>query len=143
MRRFAAVCAAVIAMPVAAQDVGAIADALHAHRQPNGLPALYYNPQLSAAAEAHARDMSANGFMSHTGSDGSQLTDRVNRTGYCWQTVAENIAWRIRGEAEVVRQWMRSRGHRRNILNRQITDFGVARAGDNYWVLVLARARSC
>ncbi len=39
----------------------------------------------------------------------------------------------------VIRAWMNSPGHRRNILNPKVTEFGVARAPGNYWVLVMAR----
>jgi uncharacterized protein YkwD len=34
---------------------------------------------LSLSAEDHAADMAANNFQGHTGSDGSQPGDRINR----------------------------------------------------------------
>lgn len=143
MRFIAYLLAAFLALPAAAQDIQAFANALNAQRQANGLPALSYNPRLSAAAQAHADDMVRNGFISHTGSDGTQPADRARRAGYCWRNLAENIAWQIPGEANVVTQWMGSAGHRRNILDRRMDEFGVARSGDNYWVLVLGRGRNC
>ena len=41
-------------------------------RQTYGLQPLTYVFELSAAAQAHTLDMAANGFTSHTGSDGSR-----------------------------------------------------------------------
>ena len=127
------------ASPAAALDINAFSQALNAQRVANGLQPVQYNPRLSAAAEHHARDLIANNFISHTGSNGSSPGDRVRSVGYCWRNVVENIAWRIPGEANVVYQWMGSSSHRRNILNTSAREFGVARVGDNYWVLVMAR----
>lgn len=139
MRLFAALCALVLAGPAAAVDLDGFAHALNTQRQANGLPALVADPRLSEAAQRHAQDMAAHGFLDHQGSDGSRLSDRVTRAGYCWRSISENIAWGIPGESQVITQWMRSRGHRRNILDRQIRNFGVARAEGNYWALVLGR----
>lgn len=143
VRLLAAFATVLLATPVGAQDVPFFTSVLNAQRHAHDLPALSFDPLLYTAAEAHARDMSRNHFLSHSGSDGSQLVDRVDRAGYCWWTLAENLAWKIRGEADVVMRWMDSPGHRRNILNPQVRDFGVARAGDTYWVLVLGHKRSC
>merc|ERR1711963_942203 len=57
------------------------------------------------------------GVFSHPGSDGSSVGVRVSREGYSWRAVAENIAKGQRDAQAVVRAWMRSAGHRRNILN--------------------------
>lgn len=50
---------------------------------------------------------------------------------------AENIAWNQRTAADVVRTWLNSPGHRRNMLNPHFTKLGVAGydAGRGvYWV---------
>jgi uncharacterized protein YkwD len=63
---------------------------------------------------------------------------RVRRAGYQACLVAENIA---RGQSDirsVLADWMTSPGHRSNILNPQVTQYGFAGAG-SVWVLVLAR----
>ena len=57
-----------------------------------GRAALVYDMRLEAAARAHGQDMAARGFFSHTGSDGSDIGDRLRRAGYAFCFGAENIA---------------------------------------------------
>ncbi len=45
-------------------------------------PPLAWNPQLAQAAQSHSQDMATNGFQSHTGSDGTNPTQRMQRAGY-------------------------------------------------------------
>ena len=139
LKKLALLCALVLGTPAAALDLNTFAQALNQQRAANGLAPVRYNPRLSAAAESHARDMLSHGFISHTGSNGSSVGDRVRSVGYCWRNVAENIAWQIPGEENVVYRWMNSPGHRRNILHNRAQEFGVARLGNDYWVLVMAR----
>ncbi len=47
-----------------------------------GLAALTVNPQLSAAAQAHSTDMACYSLLSHTGSDGSSIQQRIAAAGY-------------------------------------------------------------
>ena len=55
--------------------------------------ALTLEPRLAAAAQGHAEDMTAKGYFSHTGQDGSSVAARVTRQGYTWSRVGENIAY--------------------------------------------------
>ena len=54
---------------------------------------------------------------------------------------AENVSWGCDDQACAIKQWARSAGHRRNMLLKGITAYGIASArGDNgrrYWVLEL------
>ena len=84
------------------------------------------HPQLNQAALAHSEDMALNDFFSHTGSDGSSVTDRMETAGYInWWTAAENIAAGQTTPAEAMTSWMNSDGHRANILNCDFEDIGV------------------
>lgn len=118
--------------------IGVAAANLAAIRSQAGTGAVSQNAALQAAAQAHADDLAARGGLSHTGSDGSNLSDRIARTGYnaCW--AGENIA---RGQPDipsVFQAWTNSAGHYNNMVNAQARHFGFARAGDAY-VLVLGR----
>lgn len=119
-----------------------IAQGLNAHRAANGLPQLEYNRRLGRAAMTHACDMSVNGFFGHNGSNGSDIVQRVNSTGYRQCLVAENLAWGYPRSEQIVSGWMNSAGHRANMLHPRVAEFGVAvtdgAKGPN-WVLVLAR----
>jgi uncharacterized protein YkwD len=119
-------------------DIASAGTQLSVQRAQNGLVRpLGYSPALQAAAENHAQYLSRTGNFSHNGAGGSTVQSRVRRAGYQACIVAENIA---RGQPDirsVVAEWMSSPGHRANILNPQVTQYGFAGAG-SVWVLVLA-----
>lgn len=123
--------------------LGQEAQAQQARQMLNGLRAeqnlggVKPSQRLEEAAMTHAMDMSRNGFFSHQGSDGSNVMKRVRRTGYGPCIVAENIAKGQKGLSEVLGDWMNSAGHRKNMLNRRITEYGLVQAPGNIWVMVL------
>jgi uncharacterized protein YkwD len=86
--------------------------------------------RLRNAARAHSTDMASRGFFSHTGSDGSSPEQRMRRAGY-GQPLAENLARGQRSARDVVRAWMASPEHRRNILNCDARGIGVGLAVRN------------
>ena len=112
---------------------------LNTARSGPGLNPLSYNSRLAAAAQVHADDMSSNGFFSHVGSDGSTFGQRIAAQGYNWAWAAENIAQGYSSESAVFTAWMNSSWHRANMMSAEPTEFGLAQASGNYWVLELAR----
>lgn len=129
----------------AARLTDATLSAINAERQQRGMAALSPDPRLSEAALAHACDSAARNRMGHEGSDGSDLGDRVERQGYDFRAIAENVAAGYRTPTSVVQGWMNSSGHRRNILTRNARDvgLGIAAAPDGtlHWVLNLGTDR--
>jgi uncharacterized protein YkwD len=107
-----------------------VIELINAERAKVGLPPLYTQSQLMAAARLHSADMGCNDFFGHTGSDGSSLADRLMRQGYSGYYFGENIAAGYSTPESVVNAWMNSSGHRANILNANYTDVGV---GYVYW----------
>ncbi|MEI4196410.1 CAP domain-containing protein [Roseovarius sp. E0-M6] len=97
------------------------------------------SPTLASVARAHATDLFTTGSFSHTGPDGSSVGDRARRAGYGFCYIAENIAQGPQTIEEVLSGWMFSPGHRRNMLNPQAEDVGLARRG-GLWVMVLGRS---
>lgn len=95
---------------------------------------LKWQTNLAEAALVHALDISKGKF-SHTGSDGSEVWDRIKRQGYNYNTVGENIAMNPIGAAATVKMWLNSQGHCANIMNPDFTELGAAVSGD-YSVLV-------
>jgi hypothetical protein len=95
-------------------------------RRNNGLSPLGLDKRLESSAQKHSEDQARMRSMTHDGSDGSQPGDRVERSGFNWRSVAENVAYGYDGEEECMRQWMMSPGHRENILGRDYTHFGSA-----------------
>ncbi len=109
-------------------------------RQRNNLKPLQLNCQLYKAAQQHTLDMVKAKKISHQGSDGSSPAIRVERAGYQYSWVGENVASGQKTPGEVVKDWMNSPGHRRNILNPNFTQIGVAYS-NNYWTQVFGRPR--
>jgi uncharacterized protein YkwD len=109
--------------------------------------ALTWNSKLAQAAQRHSDDMARNGFASHTGSDGSTPGDRIAAAGYARSGYGENVAAGQRTVAEVMRAWMDSPGHCRNIMNGSFREFGGAKATNfgtvyvDYWTQVFGIPR--
>jgi uncharacterized protein YkwD len=136
-RRDGVAAGAACANPAPAADaVGAVAEAtlclLNGERLDHGLAPLRHNEQLGAAASAYAADLVAGSYFSHTGRDGSDVRERIERTGYLpadrgWR-IGENLAWgtgELAMPVSIVQAWMNSSGHRENILNPAYREIGI------------------
>ncbi|PRY94559.1 uncharacterized protein YkwD [Hasllibacter halocynthiae] len=109
----------------------------NANRRAAGLPAMRVDPALGRAAQRHARDMVARVGLSHRGSDGSGVMQRIQAEGYGACYAAENIAIGPWNGQEVAEAWLRSAGHRTNAMARLSRDVGIAQLG-RAWVMVFA-----
>jgi uncharacterized protein YkwD len=109
---------------------------------------LTWSTLLAQASAAHSQDMVTYNFFSHTGSNGSTLSARVDATGYAWSALGENIAAGYSTVNIVMDGWMGSDGHCANIMNPNFTQIGMAclqgtsaNAYPSYWTMDLARPR--
>ena len=87
---------------------------------------LSWNCTLQAAASIHNNDMLSNDFFAHEGSDGSDLSDRINRVGYPWGYIGENLAAGYRSAESAVAGLLTSPGHCVNIMSPHFKEFGAA-----------------
>jgi uncharacterized protein YkwD len=112
-----------------------VVDLVNQERAKAGCKALAIDDKLMLAAQRHSQDQADHQTMSHDGSDGSDVGDRLDRVGYSWRAYGENVAWNQRTPAAVMDAWMNSSGHRANILNCSFTEIGVgvARSNGPYW----------
>ncbi len=120
-----------------AEPVREVVTMVNQLRAQNGLGPLAVSLVLEATAERHGRDMAANGFFSHSGSDGSSVGKRAKRQGFEYCLIAENIAHGQRSPHAAMQSWANSKGHRDNILQRKAREIGVIRLAGNIWVMVL------
>jgi uncharacterized protein YkwD len=101
-------------------------------RAQNRLPLLKGNTRLRRAAERHSADMVRAGYFDHVSPGGGDVVDRVLDAGYVkadqgW-VLGENLEWGTgslstpRGALEA---WMKSPGHRANVLKRSYRHIGV------------------
>ena len=105
-----------------------ILDAVNAARREQRLRPLTFDPRLNGAAQAHAEDMRARGFYGHQTPEGRMPRQRVQDAGYPIEAVGENIAEGQFTVAEVMDGWLKSPGHRKNILEPRFTHLGVGLA---------------
>lgn len=112
--------------PVAAGVEESVLAGVNDARARAGCGPLRMNPKLTAAAKSHARAMAEQNFFGHTGKDGSRFSNRIGRQGYSYRAAAENIAAGQKSASQVVGNWLKSAGHRRNILNCRLKETGIA-----------------
>lgn len=115
-------------------------DWLNAFRATHGVGPVRASSTLRQVASDHLNDMVQNRFFSHTGSDGSDIGDRLRRRGYGFCFAAENLAKGQRSLDDVLSSWAKSRGHRRNMLASDAQEFGLVLGPNRTWVMVLGRA---
>jgi uncharacterized protein YkwD len=97
--------------------------------------ALNVNAQLTEAARYFADYLARTNKFSHT-ADGNQPWDRTRKFGYAHCIIAENIAYEYdsagfsteRLAAKLLEGWEHSPGHRKNLLDPDLTEIGVALA---------------
>lgn len=105
---------------------------INEQRRARGIGRLKQHRDPRKAAKRHSRVMVKEGCFSHTCPGERDLVGRITATGYlpcrCSWGVAENIAYaegRASSPRQIVRAWMRSSGHRANLLNRSYEHIGV------------------
>jgi uncharacterized protein YkwD len=131
--------------------VSAVASTLvrltNAERTNAGLPTLRTSSRLMEAAQLHADQMARLGRLEHviSGAQYPRPEDRLAAAGYQWSSYAENIAMGQTSAAAAMDSWMRSSGHRANILSTSVTEIGIGfarnSAGRPYYVQVFGRPR--
>jgi uncharacterized protein YkwD len=106
---------------------------LNRERTKRGMSALRTNGTLQSSARSYAQDMVRRSFFDHVSPSGETLTDRIRQdTRYLvgaqgWE-IGENIAWGTGARAtpaQIVAGWMRSAGHRENVLHPGFREMGL------------------
>ncbi|KGX87343.1 SafA/ExsA family spore coat assembly protein [Pontibacillus litoralis] len=109
----------------------------NAERAKYGLPALRGNWELSRVARYKSRDMRDNNYFSHTSPVYGSPFQMMRNFNISYEKAAENIAAGQTSPQQVVQGWMDSSGHRKNILDKNVTHIGVgyAKGGSygHYW----------
>lgn len=110
----------------------AITCLMNKERKKKGLKKLKAQKQARKAAVKHSKKMISVGCFEHQCKGEASLSDRLTATGYlpcgCSWGVGENLA---QGEGSkgtpraLVKAWMKSSGHRANILDRDYEHLGV------------------
>jgi uncharacterized protein YkwD len=143
-----------------------IHERINLERKKAGLPSLVWNQKLQGIARNFSRDMATRNFFSHYSPEGQNFTSRYQQNGFdCavgtgrratslgGENIAQSTLYSSYGHKNgkrfynwlkeeqiasgVVRQWMNSAGHRRNILSRDFRQEGIGvHLGQDGMVLV-------
>ena len=106
---------------------------VNAERRARDLRILEPHEALTRAAQRHSDDMARRTYFAHESPDGTSVGDRARDAGYTprglgrWQ-VGENIGWASGGRVtarRLMRGWMESPSHRRNLLTPTHREMGV------------------
>jgi uncharacterized protein YkwD len=109
----------------------AAVEAINTIRAQAGLRPLVVSAELTRIARAHSEYQAHKGRIGHTGSKGSSPGERARAGGIDYRAIGENVAMN-QGYADPVETavygWMKSPGHKKNILTRgfRLTGVGVA-----------------
>lgn len=109
-----------------------IFELVNEERGRNGLPALEMELRLNVAALSHSQEMLDKNYQSHYSPTPGRRTvkDRMRQAGITPSIQAENIFHCENFPVEELAQlsfdqWMKSRGHRANILRREVSHTGI------------------
>jgi uncharacterized protein YkwD len=140
--------------PDLAKAAASITDRTNAFRKKEGRTPVAANAKLTATAKYFADYMPKSDEYGHT-ADGKGPADRAKAHGYAYCIVLENIAYAFDSRGfdtgplaeKFFTGWRESPGHRRNILDSDVTETGVALArsektGYYYAVQMFGRPKS-
>jgi uncharacterized protein YkwD len=100
-------------------------DATNRERSAAGLQPLKWDEALATAARQHAQVMVSQNLLLHQCLDEPPLDQRAAKAGARFSMIAENIA--VGPNPETIHNgWMHSPGHRKNILNAEVSAVGIA-----------------
>lgn len=118
--------------PVATKDLRQVAReiflAINEQRRAHSLQQLEWDEKLAEQARSHSARMAARDEMSHVDPERGNLAARLKRAHINWRACAENL-FEERGMDDPVQAavegWMKSEGHRQNILRSELQRTGV------------------
>jgi len=118
---------------VALGCAAARAEDINSFRRAHGLQALTPSSAMALLAAEQANSMAGRNHLDHN--------DYKARLGFYGGFHAENVAYGCPNEDCAYRAWVRSPGHRANMLLRNVSTYGLASAtaanGRRYWALEL------
>jgi uncharacterized protein YkwD len=100
-------------------------DSANREREAAGIQPLKWDDALAVAARQHAQTMASQNLLLHQCLNEPPVDQRAAQAGAKFSMIAENIAVGPNPET-IHNEWMHSPGHRKNILNPDVTAVGIA-----------------
>lgn len=109
----------------------AVLKLVNQERSKQGLKSLTLSTKLTSIATTKTKDMAVNKYFSHTSPTYGDPFTMLQSFGVSYHAAGENIAKGQATAQQVMDAWMRSSGHRANILNQNYTQIGVGYYNQN------------
>ena len=95
------------------------------------LPELIYSPELSKACYSHLKDIGKNGLISHEGSNGSTISERVDNCCQWDIAIAENLDFGTKKAENIIIKFILCDGdshryQRTNLFNKEMKYIGIS-----------------
>ncbi|HEV7744066.1 MAG TPA: CAP domain-containing protein [Pyrinomonadaceae bacterium] len=118
---------------VSNEGVAPLDEAIAFMRSLKPAPPLQLSPGMVSAAKDHLNDLVKTGRSGHKGSDGSTVSDRLNRYGTWAESLGEDIVYHSRSAREdvvalIIDDGTSTRGHRKNIFKSDFQVVGIAQS---------------
>lgn len=94
---------------------------------------LKWNEQLYKVSNSYARYMARNNHFDHISKNGEDLGDRLNKIGFKWKKIGENLGLGYRDFYSVVEAWKDSPSHCSMLMDPDMTEMGLSKH-KLYWV---------
>ncbi len=101
-------------------------DQVNSSRRAAGLPSLAPNARLQESARMKAEDMLKYDYFAHNSPQGSTPWVWFDKANYNFVYAGENLAIDFTTGSAIHDAWMKSPGHRKNILNERYRDIGIS-----------------
>lgn len=112
-------------------------------REKAGVSILKYNDYIAAGAQIRSEELVVS--FSHTRPDGSRFFTVFDDPDFSYRYIGENLALGYKSPAEVVAAWMKSEGHRANLLSEKYSDIGIGiTKGENgryHWAQIFYKGK--
>jgi uncharacterized protein YkwD len=101
-------------------------------RVDNSLPSLATSSKLMQAAQLKAENMASKGYFAHTSPDGLTPWHWFYEVGYKARYAGENLALAYSLDSDIVKSWMNSPTHKKNLLGKNYEETGIGIAKGKY-----------
>jgi len=118
----------IFAAPILASEItpDKVIKLVNSARSQEGLEPLVKNETLTQIAKAKLNDMIEHSYFAHTSPSGKTPWSWFVKEKYDYQYAGENLAINFTSAEDQQKAWMKSQTHRKNILNPNYKEIGVA-----------------
>lgn len=116
---------------------------INTERAKYNLKPMILNESISNLAIIKSNDMAKNNYFSHISKKYGSPFDMLKKENIKYFGAGENIAKGQKNEDEVMKSWLESKGHRKNILNPNFTEVGIGKDtySKNIWTQIFIGRR--